>query len=51
LRYDIAQVYAATEKLDEALLQYTKTMEMDVNYSEYYNGRGNVLFRLGVVSK
>jgi tetratricopeptide (TPR) repeat protein len=51
LRYNIAQVYAATGRLEEALVQYTKAMEMDVNYSEYYNERGNVLFRLGRVGE
>lgn len=51
LRYNIAQVYAATGQLEEALRQYTQAMEMDVNYSEYYNERGNVLFRLGRIAE
>ncbi len=47
LRYNIAQVYAASGQLDEAWHQYTAAMAMDVNHSEYYNERGNVLFKQG----
>jgi tetratricopeptide (TPR) repeat protein len=46
LIYNIAQVYAITNNFEEALSHYTKAMEMDVGYSEYYNERGNVYFKM-----
>lgn len=42
LLYNIAQVYVAMEHYDEAIPHYTVAMEMDPNYSEYYNERGNI---------
>ena len=42
LLYNIAQVYVAMEHYDEAIPYYTAAMEMDPNYSEYYNERGNI---------
>ncbi|NOK63072.1 MAG: Tetratricopeptide (TPR) repeat [Chloroflexi bacterium AL-W] len=42
LLYNIAQVYVAMEHYDEAITYYTSAMEMDPNYSEYYNERGNI---------
>lgn len=51
LRYNIAQVYAASGQLDEAWSQYTAAMAMDVNHSEYYNERGNVLFKQGRIDE
>jgi tetratricopeptide (TPR) repeat protein len=47
LEYNIAQVYAQIGPCDEALTHFTATMAMDPNYSEYYNERGSVLFKLG----
>lgn len=46
LIYNIAQVYSALRRYDEALEHYAKTIEMDPNYSEYYNEVGNILLRL-----
>src|SRR6185295_8511793 len=42
LLYNIAQVYASLGQHDEAIGHYTSAMEMDPNYSEYYNERGNL---------
>lgn len=47
LQYNIAQVYAFTGRLDEAIAHYTGAMEMDPNYSEYYNERGSAYLKLG----
>ncbi|HEY6348974.1 MAG TPA: tetratricopeptide repeat protein [Candidatus Angelobacter sp.] len=47
LVYNIAQVYVATGSYDEAIQHYSAAMEMDPNYSEYYNERGNIFMRLG----
>lgn len=47
LLYNIAQVYAATGEHEKAVEYLGATMEMDPNYSEYYNDRGNVLLKLG----
>jgi len=47
LNYNIAQVYVAIGRLEEALRYFHVAMEMDPNYSEYYNERGNVYLRLG----
>lgn len=47
LTYNIAQVYVALGAHEEAIRYYTEAMEMDPNYSEYYNERGNVFLRLG----
>jgi tetratricopeptide (TPR) repeat protein len=46
LEYNIAQVYAQIGPCEEALRHFTATMAMDPNYSEYYNERGSVLFKL-----
>jgi len=46
LLYNIAQVYAATGAHEEALEYYAGTIEMDPNYSEYYNDRANVLLQM-----
>lgn len=42
LLYNIAQVYAVTELFPEAIKHFSMAMEMDPNYSEYYNERGNI---------
>jgi tetratricopeptide (TPR) repeat protein len=47
LVYNIAQVYVATGSYDEAIQYYSAAMEMDPNYSEYYNERGSIFLRLG----
>lgn len=47
LLYNIAQVYTATGEYEKAVEYLGATMQMDPNYSEYYNDRGNVLSKLG----
>jgi tetratricopeptide (TPR) repeat protein len=47
LLYNTAQVYAAIGKHAEAIEGYTAAMEMDPNYSEYYNERGSLHLKLG----
>ncbi|MGB8507803.1 MAG: tetratricopeptide repeat protein, partial [Pyrinomonadaceae bacterium] len=47
LQYNIAQVYAFTGQTEEAITCYTAAMEMDPNYSEYYNERGTVYLKMG----
>lgn len=47
LHYNMAQVYVATGCYEQAIEYYTAAMEMDPGYSEYYNERGSIFFRLG----
>jgi tetratricopeptide (TPR) repeat protein len=47
LLYNMAQVYAAVGAYDDALLHFSLAMNMDPNYSEYYNDRGNIFLKLG----
>jgi tetratricopeptide (TPR) repeat protein len=47
LQYNIAQVYTYTNRLTEAIKYYSAAIEMDPNYSEYYNERGSAYFKLG----
>ena len=47
LLYNMAQVYAAVGAHDDALRHYSMAMEMDPNYSEYYNDRGNIFLKIG----
>jgi tetratricopeptide (TPR) repeat protein len=47
LQYNIAQVYTFTGRFDDAISYYTAAMEMDPNYSEYYNERGSVYLKRG----
>jgi len=47
LNYNIAQVYVATGRYQDALQYFSTAMQMDPNYSEYYNERGNIYLRLG----
>lgn len=47
LLYNMAQVYAAMHSYDEAVAHYSRAMEFDPNYSEYYNERGNIFLKLG----
>lgn len=51
LQYNIAQVYAFTGRWTEAIAYYTAAMEMDPNYSEYYNERGSAYLKLGQLDK
>lgn len=46
LLYNIAQVYTSTREYDRAIQYYSAAMEMDPNYSEYFNERGNVFLKL-----
>jgi tetratricopeptide (TPR) repeat protein len=47
LIYNIAQVHAGMQNVEEALTHYTAAIGIDPNYSEYYNERGALLLRLG----
>jgi tetratricopeptide (TPR) repeat protein len=47
LLYNIAQVYTATREDEKAVEYFTAAMEMDPNYSEYHNERGNVYLAMG----
>lgn len=42
LLYNLSQVYTALGEGDEAIAYLTAAIEMDPNYSEYYNDRGNI---------
>ncbi|HEU4456038.1 MAG TPA: tetratricopeptide repeat protein [Longimicrobium sp.] len=46
LLYNIARVYTGMGENEKAVEYFTATMEMDPNYSEYYNERGNVFLRM-----
>jgi tetratricopeptide (TPR) repeat protein len=46
LLYNIAQVYSAMGNSEEALAHFDMAIEIDPSYSEYFNERGNVYFRL-----
>jgi tetratricopeptide (TPR) repeat protein len=46
LIYNIAQVYNAAGAHIEAIKYYSDVIEMDPNYSEYYNERGNIFLGL-----
>ena len=47
LLYNAGQVYGQTGDYEKALQYFSAAMEMDPNYSEYYNDRGTVLQKLG----
>jgi tetratricopeptide (TPR) repeat protein len=47
LLYNIAQVYSATREHEKAVEYFGAAMEMDPNYSEYHNERGNVFLAMG----
>jgi tetratricopeptide (TPR) repeat protein len=47
LVYNQAQVYAALGESDKAFEHYTAVIDLDPNYAEYYNERGNVLLKMG----
>ena len=46
LIYNTAQVYSALHEDEEAIECFAAALEMDPNYSEYYNERGGVLLRM-----
>jgi tetratricopeptide (TPR) repeat protein len=46
LIYNIAQVYAGMNRFSEAIDHYTTVIELDPNYSEYYNERANLLLKI-----
>ena len=50
LLYNIAQVNASLGAHPEAIAQYSAAIEMDPNYSEYYNERGNSYLKMGEVA-
>lgn len=47
LLYNIGQVYASMKDYPRAIDFYTKTLEMDPYYSEYYNERGGLYLKAG----
>lgn len=47
LLYNIAQVYSTTGSIPEAIEYYSAVIEMDPNYSEYYNERGSLFLQTG----
>lgn len=47
LQYNTAQVYTMMGDLEAALRYYGYAMQMDPNYSEYYNDAGNIYQRQG----
>ncbi|MFJ8582543.1 tetratricopeptide repeat protein [Micromonospora sp. NPDC093277] len=47
LRYNRAQVYGMSGRLEEALADYSSVIEVDPNFHDHYFNRGNVLRRLG----
>ncbi|HVT15588.1 MAG TPA: tetratricopeptide repeat protein [Thermoanaerobaculia bacterium] len=47
LLFNMAQVYVQTGRLDLAIEHLSAAMEMDPNYSEYFNDRGSLYLRLG----
>ncbi len=47
LRYNRAQVYGMSGRLEEALADYSAVIEVDPNFHDHYFNRGNILRRLG----
>ncbi|MEO3776553.1 tetratricopeptide repeat protein [Micromonospora sp. B11E3] len=47
LRYNRAQVYGMSGRLEEALADYSSVIEVDPNFHDHYFNRGNILRRLG----
>lgn len=46
LLFNIAQVHAQIGPYEDAIAYFSEAMEMDPNYSEYYNDRGAVHFKM-----
>ena len=44
---EIAGDLVRAEKLDEALVEYTKAIEADANHADAYYGRGDIYLRQG----
>jgi len=51
LFYNMAQVYGAAGSHQEAIKYYSVAIEMDPNYSEYYNERGNIFLSQGLLQE
>src|SRR5207248_1480612 len=51
LLYNIAQVYRVAGSHGEAIKYYSATIEMDPNYSEYYNERGSIFLQMGLLEE
>lgn len=47
LLYNMAQVFTQIRDYERSIVYYTAAMEMDPNYSEYYNERGSIHLKLG----
>lgn len=47
LWFNIAQVHAQIGPYEDAIAEFTRAMEIDPNYSEYYNDRGAMYFKMG----
>jgi tetratricopeptide (TPR) repeat protein len=46
LLFNIAQVHAQVGPYEQAIAYFTQAMAIDPNYSEYYNDRGAVFFKM-----
>jgi tetratricopeptide (TPR) repeat protein len=46
LLFNIAQVHAQIGPYEDAIAYFSQAMEMDPNYSEYYNDRGTVYLKM-----
>jgi tetratricopeptide (TPR) repeat protein len=46
LLFNIAQIHAQIGPYEDAVAYLSEAMEMDPNYSEYYNDRGTVYFKM-----
>ena len=51
LLYNMAQVYTSLDEVDAAIHYYTEAMAIDPSYSEYYNERGNLYLRKGLLEE
>jgi tetratricopeptide (TPR) repeat protein len=51
LLYNMAQVYGAIDDFEKAIAHYSSAMEMDPNYSEYYNERGSLYLKHGFLDE
>lgn len=49
LLFNIAQVHAQIGPYEDAIDYFSQAMAMDPNYSEYYNDRGAVYFKMGLL--
>jgi len=47
LLYNLGQVYSALGRWEDAARYLTLALELDPNYSEYYNDRGNAFLKMG----